>query len=213
MWAVHEGPCANGLAASARSSLEITALYLDVDEVVVKWVDAALRLTGHDPDDVYRLWDTIDPRPWDMFEVIHTSANRTWRAIDEAGAPFWANLEPFPWADELLTLCRSYAETTMLTSPSKHSSSHAGKADWMANYFGRDFRDYLLGSCKHRVAHPGALLVDDSPKNCAAFVKAGGHALLFPGIGNDLHALRHDPMPHVRQQLARLFNRQQKTNS
>jgi 5'(3')-deoxyribonucleotidase len=211
LWAVHEGPC---MRPSDLYS-PITALYLDVDEVLVDWVGPALRLLGHDPAEVHTHWDTLSPRPWDVFQVVPRppkAEGGIWDAIDAAGSSFWANLETFPWANELVELCQTYAPTTLLTSPSQHSSSHAGKFEWIQRQFGRTFKDYLLGSCKHRVAHPGALLIDDSPKNCAAFRNPGngipgGHAILFPGVGNDLHAQRHDPMPYVRQQLAQFFNR------
>lgn len=182
---------------------EITVLYLDVDEVLADWVGAALRLLGYDPASVHARWTALDPRPWDLFEVIEHSVNEGWRAIDSAGSSFWADLEPFEWTDALLTLCRGFAPTVLLTSPSQHSSSHAGKAEWIQRHFGRTFKDYLLGSCKHRCAHPGALLIDDSPKNCAAFREHGGHAILFPGVGNDLHTIPPtDRVAYVASQLA-----------
>jgi 5'(3')-deoxyribonucleotidase len=181
---------------------KITTLYLDVDEVLVDWVGAVLRLLGHEPQDVHARWSSLDPRPWDLFDVIDTSANKAWRAIDAAGPSFWAELEPFEWTEQLLETCRDFAPTVLLTSPSLHPSSHAGKAEWMQRYFGRDFRDYLLGSCKHRCAHPGALLIDDSPKNCAAFREHGGRAILFPGVGNNLHAMPpNERVAHVAAQL------------
>jgi 5'(3')-deoxyribonucleotidase len=170
---------------------KITVAYCDVDEVIADWVGPALRLLGHDPATVYAHWDTLDPRPWDVFQVVPRppKTHGVWDAIDTAGSSFWANLEPFAWKDDLLALLRGFAPTVLLTSPSQHSSSHAGKFEWIQRHFGRTFKDYLLGSCKHRCAHPGALLIDDSPKNCAAFREHGGHAILFPGVGNDLHAI------------------------
>jgi 5'(3')-deoxyribonucleotidase len=184
---------------------EITVVYLDVDEVLADWVGAALRLLGHDPETVYALWSTLDPRPWDVFQVVPRppKTNDKWDAIDAAGSSFWANLEPFEWMADLLALCREFAPTVLLTSPSQHSSSHAGKYEWIQRHFGRTFKDYLLGSCKHRCAHPGALLIDDSPKNCAAFREHGGHAILFPGVGNDLHTIPPtERVTYVASQLA-----------
>jgi 5'(3')-deoxyribonucleotidase len=180
-------------------------IYLDVDEVLVDWVSPVLRLLGHDPDEVLARWSGLSPRPWDLFDVIDTSSSRAWWAIDNAGASFWASLEKYPWADELIALCQHHAPTVLLTSPSKHPSSHAGKAEWIAKHFGRDFREYLLGSCKHRVAHPRAVLIDDSPKNCDAFYRHGGRSILFPGVGNNLHATPgHERVAYVADQLRRL---------
>jgi 5'(3')-deoxyribonucleotidase len=166
-------------------------IFLDVDEVLANWIGALLKLLGRDPSEVHARWDALSPRPWDVVEVLNVDGNLSnsamWRGIDNAGARFWHDVEPFPWCHELLALCRSVAPTYLLTTPSLHPSSLAGKLAWMQQHFGRDFRDYLVGPAKHACARPDALLIDDSPKNCRAFIEHGGHAILFPGVGNDLH--------------------------
>lgn len=177
-------------------------IFLDVDEVLVDWVGGVLSLYGWDHEYLHRLWAKHDPRPWDLFSVLPVSSYLAWNRIDEAGAEFWANLQPLPWMRELYETCSAFAPTVLLTSPSEHSSSHAGKVQWMQREFGSNFRDYLIGSVKHRCAHPGALLIDDSPRNCESFVEHGGHAILFPGVGNDLHAVPgHERVAHVRNAL------------
>lgn len=165
----------------------LRTIFLDVDEVLADWVSALLRLLGRDPAEVHAQWSALSPRPWDVTEVLGVSGNAMWREIDEAGAGFWHDVEPFPWCHELFALCRSTAPTYLLTTPSLHPSSLAGKLAWMQQHFGRDFRDYLVGPAKHACARPDALLIDDSPKNCRVFTEHGGHALLFPGVDNDLH--------------------------
>jgi 5'(3')-deoxyribonucleotidase len=181
---------------------QIKTIFLDVDEVLVDWVGATLELLGYDPADVHARWSEHDPRPWDLFAVIDHTPSQAWQKIDAAGADFWAHLPLLPGAQELYETCRAFAPTVLLTSPSLCPSSHAGKAAWMKTVFGRDFRDYLIGSVKHRCAHPGALLIDDSPKNCAAFREHGGHAILFPGCGNELYAMPVSArLYHVAEQL------------
>lgn len=183
----------------------ITAIYLDVDEVLVDWVSAALRVLGFDPAQVHARWDAMDPRPWDLFAVLQYDVGLAWRLIDEHGPEFWAGLRSFPWMHDLLAACREVAPVTLLTSPSLHWHSCAGKAQWMRRTFGDDFHDFALTRVKHRFAHAGAVLIDDSPKNCRAFVQAGGRAVLFPGAGNELH---HVPgsarVAHVADTLRRL---------
>jgi 5'(3')-deoxyribonucleotidase len=188
----------------------ITTIYLDVDEVLANWVGAALRLLAYDETKVHVNWNLRTPRPWDLFDVLGMSTEAAWQRIHEAGASFWAEIERFSWAQELVALCESQAPTTLLTSASAHPSSFAGKAQWIAEHL-PGMPHAIMRGCKSIHAHPGALLIDDSPKNCDAFRnppsgKPGGHAILFPGVGNDLHALRHDPLPYVREQLA-AFNR------
>jgi 5'(3')-deoxyribonucleotidase len=177
------------------AAVKIDTIFLDVDEVLVAWVDGLLRLLGRDPATVHASWDALDPRPWDVVEVLGVSHESVWRAVDEAGASFWSELDTMSWCDDLFAACSNIAPTYLLTSPSLHPSSLAGKLAWIQRQFGRTFRDYLIGPCKSACARPGALLIDDHPKNCAGFVRAGGSALLFPGVGNSLHSLRHDPLP------------------
>ena len=183
--------------------MQIKTIFLDVDEVLAQWVVAALRaldgFAGYSgagdprlqPAAVFAAWDALLPRPWDLCEVIPHTRVAMWQAIHACDAGFWKGLDLYPWAMELYQRCSAVAPVVLLTSPSKDPSSYAGKAAWVQRHFGLD-ADLLIGSCKHRVAHPGAVLIDDSPKNCAAFIEAGGHAIVFPGIGNILHAVPGD---------------------
>ncbi len=185
-----------------------SVIFLDVDEVLAHWVAATLRLLKFNEAEVHETWNARTPRPWDLFAVLPVTADDAWQRIHETGASFWAEIEPFPWMCELVDLCESLAPVTLLTSASAHPSCFAGKAQWIAKHL--PGMPHLIGrGCKSICAHADALLIDDSPKNCKAFKQPshlqGGDAILFPGVGNDLHALRHDPMPYVREQLAARF--------
>lgn len=180
----------------------ITSIYLDVDEVLVDWVTPALRLLGYVPEDVHAQWAAMKPRPWNLFDVLDVSPITAWTTIDLAGARFWEGLPDFPWTDDLLSLCTATAETTLLTAPSSDPSSYAGKRQWMRRRFGDTFGGYALTREKHRFAHAGAVLIDDSPSNCSRFVSRGGRAILFPGVGNDLHYVPGDErVAYVREAL------------
>jgi 5'(3')-deoxyribonucleotidase len=183
-----------------------TTIYVDVDEVLADWLGALLycvALPGWTRERLAAAWAEQDPRTWDVFSVLPITEAEGWALVHAEGPAFWAWIEPYPWARELVSLCESLAPTTLLTSASKHWSSYAGKAQWIAEHF--PGVDHWIGrGCKGRHGRPGALLIDDSPKNCAAFRERGGEAILFPGLGNELHALANDPMPHVREQLANL---------
>lgn len=195
-------PAGCDLVCVPEDTPTITAISLDVDEVLADWVTPTLGLLGYDSAEVFRRWDAMHPRPWDLFEVIGRNPHEAWARIDDAGADFWANLRLFTWAADLLDVCHGFAPTILVTSPSLHESSHSGKRLWMQRHFGHYFRDYLIGPPKAHCAHPGALLIDDSPKNCEAFRKRGVHAILFPGVGNDLHHIAPDQrVPYVVEQL------------
>lgn len=179
----------------------LDVIFLDMDEVLTQWVAAALELLSIDIDDACQQWDNCDPRPWDVFDVLDVSMDQVWRRIDEAGEDFWATLKPYPWWRSLYDACADVAPTMLLTSPSLHPSCAAGKTRWIQHHFGRQFRDFFIGHPKQWTAHPGALLIDDSPKNCHKFAQRGGRSILFPSFGNALHMYRHDPLPLVYAEL------------
>lgn len=211
------GPCGQQVSGYSHASLLVRvrqsikenrpkAINLDVDECVAAWLRSALHAFGFDAPLVYALWAQKNPRPWDVFEVLPITEVEGWNVINALGADFWADIEPLPWMHELVSLCQSLAPTTLLTSASKHESSYSGKARWIAKHL-PGVPHYIGRGCKSMAAHPRALLIDDSPKNCAAFTapQKGGDAIIFPGYGNDLYALAEDPMPYVREQLAGRF--------
>ena len=181
----------------------IHTIFLDVDEVLANWLGPTLALLGHTIEGTAAMWDRCNPRPWDVFQVLSMPSHRAWQIIAEAGAEHWANLPTYPWTRPLYDHCRAVAPTYLLTSPCVTGADHcaAGKVAWMQRHFGSNFRDYLITSQKHLLARPGAVLIDDNADHCRRFTEHGGASILFPGLGNEHHALRHDPMPHV---LARL---------
>jgi hypothetical protein len=181
----------------------IHTIYVDVDEVLASWLAPTLALLGHTVEGVTEAWAQHHPRPWDLFQVLSIPPDRAWQIIAEAGWKHWARLRRFPWADPLLARCREIAPTYLLTSPCVLGAEECvkGKVAWMQVHFGPNFRDYLITSQKHLLARPGAVLIDDHPDHCKRFTEHGGASILFPGLGNEHHALRHDPLPHV---LARL---------
>jgi 5'(3')-deoxyribonucleotidase len=196
------------LAAARGDDLAATPtrIFLDVDEVLANWLDACFAALGCPAEDVHAEWAKTDPRPWDVFGLLGVDASVAWARIHGHGSAFWANLEVYPWAHELVRLCTAHAPTTLLTTASKHPCSYAGKAQWIARHF--HGVPHLIGrGSKAACASPGVLLIDDSPHNCEAFIEAGGDAIVFPGHGNALHPHVLDPMPHIREQLDARFTR------
>ena len=179
-------------------------IFLDVDEVLADWSGAALRLFGLEAEPFLARWFAEAPEQWNLFGApgFPHAPDEAWRIIDAAGARFWAEIEPRPWAHDLLAACRELAPTLLLTRPSEHPSSAMGKLEWMqAQFGGRAFHDYLIGPPKYALAQPGAILIDDHPANCAAFVEHGGEAIVFPAVGNHRRAHRDDPLALVLPEL------------
>lgn len=178
-------------------------IFIDLDEVLAGWVPALVDLLELDLQYVLRVWNKKTPRPWDVFDVLDIPSSRAWGRIALAGDSFWANLPLLPHAKQLVSKCQALGETTILTSPSSHPSSYAGKVKWLDHHFGRGFarQHALIGSKKRVVARPGAVLIDDSPAHCAEWTAEGGHAILFPGVSNALHEYRHVALEYIRPQL------------
>lgn len=159
----------------------IERIFLDLDGVLADWSSAAIRACGQDPDTVHSSWPL---GAYELADVLGISTNEMWRRIHAQGARFWAELEPYPWLDSVFAACSTIAPTTILTSPSKDPSAAAGKTAWLQKHFGADFRKYLIGPDKVSCARPGAVLIDDSDKNCDGFAAARGSAIVFPRVWN-----------------------------
>ena len=135
-----------------------------------------------------------------MAVALGVSDIEMWRRVDAEGAAFWATLEPHPWTEELWRRAKATAPTILLTTPSQHSSSLAGKLQWMDRFLGAPFRDFLIGPRKEFCASDGVLLIDDRESNCRKFFEAGGSAQVFPRPWNEMWKLdkyRSDPMAIV----------------
>ena len=161
----------------------------------------------HCPASGSTTWDSLNPRPWNVFNVLLMPEVTAWQIIHEAGAEHWANLPFHRWSRPLYDACCNLGPTYLLTSPSNHSSCAAGKVEWIQRHFGSRFRDYIITPRKHCCAKPGAVLIDDSPRNCAEFMAHGGEIVLFPARGNTYHDHIAEPLSVVYSDLAALgFN-------
>jgi hypothetical protein len=157
----------------------IRQILLDLDGVLADWCSPVIRLFDRDPAEVIGTWPA---GVYDLGEVLGISEVEMWRRVHAKGAGFWAELEPYPWAHDLLATCRMHARTTILTSPSRDPESLAGKVRWLDRHFGDggSFRDFLIGPDKAAAAHRGALLIDDRDSMCETFRQHGGRAIVFP---------------------------------
>ena len=178
--------------------MTIERIFLDMDGVLADWTGSACRLLGRDPAEVYASWPE---GCWDITAALGVSGNELWSAVNAAGFEFWASLEPYPWASDLVELCERTAPTTILTSPSRDPQSLAGKLAWLQAWLGEDFRDYLIGPDKLSCARRGAVLIDDRTSTVRAFGARGGAGVEFPalwnprgrsGVGDPVEAIRAD---------------------
>lgn len=177
----------------------IERIFLDMDGVITDFVSTALQL--HNAESAAENWP---PGEWYVHKVLGLSRQQFWDRVDEAGEDRWANLEPYPWMSDLLSLLAEFAPVTILSSPSLNPGSAAGKMRWLDKHLGggRPFRDFIFTSQKHLLASPHRVLVDDSDKNVKAFGDHFGQAIVFPQQWNSNHSIG-DRLEFVRAELTR----------
>lgn len=167
--------------------MKLEMICVDMDGVLFDFVTPAVMLHGRP--------DLLQPGKWpkgmySMEKALGISQEQFWRVIHDQGPSFWANLPPYAWLEDLMAECHKKADRVVLVSkPSNHPSSSAGKHECINRYFGWGFQNYCLTPVKSDFAKPGRLLIDDCSRNCDEWTAAGGQALLFPqqwnrGTGN-----------------------------
>ena len=173
-------------------------VFVDMDGVLVDWYFGAVRAVGHTfelPSPQVRPVAILDLMPPGM------TRNRMWAHINAQGESFWKDLPIYPWAMDLVQACRAIAPTTLLSTPSLHPSSRRGKIAWMQQVLGDEFGCILSHDKAGDCGRPGAVLIDDYEVNTSAWTAKGGHAILFPHIGNRRFKEAGDPLPPVLAEL------------
>lgn len=156
--------------------MKLQTIFVDLDGVLVDIAPAALRVHGR--EDRLSTW----PKGvYLMADVLGMSQADFWRPIDALGFDFWASLPPFEWWSDLVDAAHAAAgEVVLLSRPSEHPASAAGKRAWITHWFGAGFENYILTPVKHHLAGRGKLLIDDCEDNIRPWRNKGGPALLFP---------------------------------
>lgn len=157
-------------------------IFLDIDGVLADFAGGVCNLYGIDRDLAYESWPE---GTYDVCDALGIDTEEMWMRIDARGVRFWEQLQPYPWAHEVFATCHEHGRVVLLTSPSYHWTSAAGKVAWIQRHLGPNFRDYLIGPPKHACAHDRAVLVDDSESNVRAFTQHGGQGITFPAPWNN----------------------------
>lgn len=152
-------------------------IYLDIDGVLADFTGAALSMFGH-PSDTKVAHEEIT-------DFLGISKEEFWTLIDSKGSDYWANLEPFPWFNDLVKEVKKLdKDFCLLSSPSRNASCLKGKVRWIQKHFGPHFRNYILtpAHLKYRVCSgPSDVLIDDNTKNIFEWTnKRNGYGILFP---------------------------------
>ena len=169
----------------------LTSIFLDMDGVLVDLIRHSYTLAGVPESNLEEAH--AETTAWDSMATVLTKyTKREWTSADfwafwkYEGDELWATA---PWTaegEELFKLCKEYAPTVLMTTPTIEPSSAAGKMRWIQrNLLRADQRRYAMCPCKHLMARPTAMLIDDGPHNIEAFRKAGGATFTWPQPWND----------------------------
>jgi len=179
-------------------------ILLDMDGVLCNWVKPVCELLDVPYQETLDNWKV---GTHNLAGNLEMDRAKVWEVIDSAGEDFWANLELFPWTEDMWEHCESLADTYILTCPSLHPQSLSGKLRWMQKHRNRFFRKYLVGPPKFLCAAEDTLLIDDKDENIEKFIERGGNGILFPQPWNRNHELATEPavrLKYVKDQLAEI---------
>lgn len=149
-------------------------IFLDMDGVLCDFASAAFRV--HDRE------FNADEYPKGQFAlepVLGVTTKQFWDRIDSHGEAFWEQLEPLPWALELVTAVSMLDTVIIATSPSRSPASYSGKRRWLQR-MGLHVLASMFGSEKWLLAQPGRTLIDDAEHNVFPWCRQGGDAILVP---------------------------------
>ena len=96
------------------------------------------------------------------------------------GHAFWADRKPYQEARSFLKVLEGYGDVYLATSPTLDPGSASGKHACIAEHIPEYLRRLIIGPCKHLLARPDAILIDDADMNCINFAIEGGQTILFP---------------------------------
>ncbi|MCB1645268.1 MAG: hypothetical protein KDI36_07430 [Pseudomonadales bacterium] len=171
-------------------------IYLDVDGVCADFIGPALTAVGLDSALIQQQWAEQYPGNFYPDELLGMSAAELFRRIDALGAGFCATLPACNWFPSLYHELSTLGHVVFLTAPTGYPDCLAGKYQWLCRFFGEGFRDCVFTEHKERLAHPDAILIDDSDNNIRNFIQRGGYGVSFPQYWNQ-RGSSADPLQDV----------------
>jgi 5'(3')-deoxyribonucleotidase len=185
--------------------MKINQVYIDLDGVLANTVAQLEKHLGIIYDPILGEYDftkTFDVR---QSAIDHVFDNHH----------FWSSMPVYHWADTLIEFFLAHGIFVFFVTHAVDSyEAFSGKYDWFARHFHKYKSDliFIRGSqpnskhpgCRHNLAAPDRLLVDDHTQNVAAWVMNSGPAILFPQTWNENHEYQNNPMSYVMDRFAEI---------
>ena len=158
--------------------MKITTVFIDLDGVLVDWVNGMREYVGYPPSayDCFRK----DPSTLshENMNVIFGGKEFLDKTMRERPPEFWYNLQKFPWADLLINSIKAEFNTAFLTKPGKNPHAASGKLQWQLDLY--PTIPIVQTADKYLCASPNKVLIDDDSYQLSRFEKWGGLAIKWP---------------------------------
>lgn len=194
----------------------IKEIYIDLDDVLNRLSMYILHSVGLDID--YNSYDEY-PTEWgyNILEAAKSLAGGDWRP--ELGT-FWDMIPQKVWrecpkselCDWLVPMCASLVgedNVFIASSPTKDPDCLAGKLQWIHENLPTFLhRQYFITPRKIQLAHPGALLIDDSDSNVLGWRERDGFAITVPRPWNSCNMWTNTAREHIHHNLELVFEKE-----
>lgn len=155
----------------------ITHVYLDMDGVIA---NLGQFFSEHFPGEFE--YGKVPQHTYDQFKQMMIEKTK----CDQT--QLFKNLPRMPHFNQIVDIVRQFEREgvivsilTSLGNMGLETNIHAQKKYWLNKHGLGDLCYLGVLSCdqKQYLAHPGALLIDDSPSNCEQFVDRGGYSVNY----------------------------------
>jgi len=131
---------------------------------------------------------------WDPHGALGTTNDVMWAKIYRNPFSFYTDLSRTQDSPSLWEELNKIAITSVLTafpySKAVKGGVVEGKIAWCEKHLEKPFKAFGVCFDKSVYAHKNGILVDDSEKNIARWIEAGGQGILYPCYWNRLHEMR-----------------------
>ncbi|MFN9112478.1 MAG: hypothetical protein ACK5XN_20625, partial [Bacteroidota bacterium] len=98
----------------------LKTIYLDMDGVLVDFVGGVLAHHNIDPSEQANI------KSWDFFQQFGIAEQEFWNNT-AASSGFWQHLPAYPYAHDVMDLCRMYAEQVIICTSNGCEAAASGK--------------------------------------------------------------------------------------
>lgn len=173
---------------------------LDSDAVLFNFLKSACKVLNIEYPRNY----IFESDKW-LYEKCGLTKKQFWSKIH--GHNFWANLEPFPWAQDLIDIIdRNTENWIVLSKPSLDSGAYSGKFESFQKHFGIGNRLWLSARNKEFFAGPNKILIDDKKDTCEKWALRGGFGYHWPEMTEDIDRKEIDDRLEKLEEFLKLFN-------